>query len=305
MTHVSLSLDASDEAYAEDEQRIKEVLATMEEICTQDAPQVTDPATWNEAGKAVMDMLEADPVFQQAGFTASAASDADVQAAQRKALAVWDMEDAVTLPDPAPYLIAVNRAADTVTIYTIDSEGRYTVPYMAMVCSTGSSTPTGFYYTPIDYSWRTLYGPAYGQYCTRIVDAILFHTVPYNTPHKDDLEYEEFNLLGTPASMGCIRLMVGDVKWIYDSCPIGTPVVIYDDAENPGPMGKPGTIYSDPNDVTLRGWDPTDPDPANPWDDKYLIGTTIRSDAAWEEYDVASTSGAWLSSLTKTDLLYD
>ena len=31
-------------------------------------------------------------------------------------------------------------------------------------------------------------------------------------------------------------------------------------------MGKPGTIYTDPNDEAKRGWDPTDPDPANPWD---------------------------------------
>ena len=26
-------------------------------------------------------------------------------------------------------------------------------------------------------------------------------------------------------SLGCIRLAVVDVKWIYDNCPLGTPVV--------------------------------------------------------------------------------
>ena len=65
----------------------------------------------------------------------------------------------------------------------------------------------------------------------------------YYTQHKDDLEYDQFNQLGTPASLGCIRLAVVDVRWIYENCPIGTPVVIYDDAENPGPMGKPETLY--------------------------------------------------------------
>ena len=84
-------------------------------------------------------------------------------------------------------------------------------------------------------------GPSYGQYATRIYSSYLFHSVPYYSQHKDDVEYDEFNKLGTIASLGCIRLAVVDVKWIYDNCPLGTPVVIYNDKENPGPMGKPGT----------------------------------------------------------------
>ena len=124
--------------------------------------------------------------------------------------------------------------------------------------------------------------------------------MPYYSQHKDDLEYDEFNKLGSLASLGCIRLAVVDVKWIYDNCPIGTPVCIYDDAENPGPMGKPGTMYTDPDDESKRGWDPTDPDPANPWDDAYLTGTAIRSDAAWQQYE--DNREAWLASLNPTDL---
>ena len=45
-----------------------------------------------------------------------------------------------------PYLIKVNRAMNCVTVYIQDDDGNYTVPYKAMVCSTGkiaSSTPTG------------------------------------------------------------------------------------------------------------------------------------------------------------------
>ena len=112
--------------------------------------------------------------------------------------------------------------------------------------------------TPVNYDWRLLSGPCYGQYATRIWDAYLFHSVPYYTQHKDDLEYVEFNKLGTQASLGCIRLMVVDVKWIYDNCPIGTTVVIYDDAATPGPMGTPGTIYIDPTTrPTAAGTPPT------------------------------------------------
>ena len=264
-------------AMTEEEQRIADATATAAANATKDAPVVTDPATWNERGKALMDRLSSDEFFVEQGIK-------------------------VDEKEGFPYLIAVNRAASTVTVYTLDEEGRYTVPYMAMVCSGGEDTPLGFFATPVSYDWRLLAGPSYGQYATRIWDAYLFHSVPYYSQHKDDVEYDQFNELGTPASLGCIRLMVNDVKWIYDNCDIGTRVIIYDDAEDPGPMGKPGTIYTDPADEPLRGWDPTDPDPENPWDDKYLSGTTIRSEAAWDEWNAAQEDGRWNTSLTPTDL---
>ena len=140
--------------------------------------------------------------------------------------------------DGCPYMIAVNRAASTVTVLALDDEGNYTKPYMAMVCSGGADTPLGFFATPVNYDWRLLAGPSYGQYATRIWDSYLFHTVPYYSQHKDDIEYDQFNQLGTQASLGCIRLLVCDVKWIYDNCPIGTRVVIYDNADDPRPHGK-------------------------------------------------------------------
>ena len=59
-------------------------------------------------------------------------------------------------------------------------------------------------------------------------------------------------------------MAVRDVKWIYDNCPAGTKVTIYDDAANPGPLGKPESIKIPVNSPNA-GWDPTDTDPANPW----------------------------------------
>ena len=136
-------------------------------------------------------------------------------------------------------MIAVNRAASTVTVLALDDEGNYTKPYMAMVCSGGADTPLGFFATPVNYDWRLLAGPSYGQYATRIWDSYLFHTVPYYSQHKDDIEYDQFNQLGTQASLGCIRLLVCDVKWIYDNCPIGTRVVIYDTPMTLAPWESP------------------------------------------------------------------
>ena len=53
------------------------------------------------------------------------------------------------------------------------------------------------------------------------------------------------------------------LKWIYDNCPSGTYVEIYD-SEEPGPLGKPEAMKLDA-DSPNKGWDPTDPDERNPW----------------------------------------
>ena len=163
-----------------------------------------------------------------------------------------------------PYRIRINRELNTVTVYAADAEGNYTIPLKAMVCSTGAATPVGVFHTFNRSNWRALFGGVYGQYATDIVGDILFHSVPYYSMNKGDVEYLEYNKLGTKASMGCIRLAVADALWIFQNCPIGTEVEIYDDPSDPGPLGKPQPIYIDP-ESEIRGWDPTDPDPANPW----------------------------------------
>ena len=73
---------------------------------------------------------------------------------------------------------------------------------------------------------------------------------------------DRYNQLGTVCSHGCVRLTVADAKWIYDNCPLGTTVSIYNASSLPVPKpSAPWLDISSPN----RGWDPTDPDPANPW----------------------------------------
>lgn len=169
------------------------------------------------------------------------------------------------------YYIRVNNQANVVTIYKKDANGYYTIPYKAMVCSIGTATPeSGTYKTSDKYTWRKLFGHTegtyvYGQYATRIVKSILFHSVPYQNPNDpSSLEYWEYDKLGTKASAGCIRLTVQDAKWIYDNCEKGTQVEFYSDP-NPGPLGKP-TAQKISNEASyVRGWDPTDPSGSNPW----------------------------------------
>ena len=169
-----------------------------------------------------------------------------------------------------PYYIAVNRKQNMVIIYSAGEDGFYSNPYTAFVCSTGLPDEDGVVHTPVgtfnttnQYTWRLLEGEVYGQYATRIVNHILFHSVPYFEKTKDSLEWEEYNKLGEAASLGCIRLTVEDAKWIYDNCPKGTTVTIYD-SDRIEPFAKP-TADKIPEDSEHRGWDPTDPDPENPW----------------------------------------
>jgi len=173
----------------------------------------------------------------------------------------------------APYYIKVNYKANVVTVYKKDNSGNYTVPFKAMLCSCGDYTPPCKKYPDKIYTmpggkntrfvWGRMQGNVYAQYATRITGSILFHSVPYTKQDKSTLEWEEYDKLGTKASLGCIRLSVKDAKWIYDNCKAGTIVEFYSDS-NPGPLGKP-SAQKISGDTEVRGWDPTDPDKKNPW----------------------------------------
>lgn len=164
----------------------------------------------------------------------------------------------------ATYYIKVNYGANTVTVYGKDEAGEYTVPVKAMICSCGISTPkSGVYKTSNGYRWGTLIGGVYGQYSTRIVGNILFHSVPYTDNSPDCLEYWEFDKLGTSASAGCVRLMVADARWIFNNCERGTMVEFYSSGD-PGPLGKPSAPKITGNE-RCRNWDPTDTAEGNPW----------------------------------------
>ena len=113
-----------------------------------------------------------------------------------------------------PYLIRVNRLANCVTVYSKDSTGQYTIPIKAMVCSVGldDGTPLENGQITDKYDWRLLFGNVYGQYAVRFNGHIMFHSVPYMKPSNSTLKEGQFNLLGEPASLGCVRLCVADVK---------------------------------------------------------------------------------------------
>lgn len=172
----------------------------------------------------------------------------------------------VSEPAGLPYYVRVNCQMNTVTVYTLDENRAYTVPYLAMVCSSGmgGSTPLGKYdLTGNRWKWMGLVGGVKGMYATQISGDYLFHSVPYMEWYDHgSLQPGEFDKLGQEASHGCIRLQVKDAKWIYDHMWEIEGVELYN-SPDPGPLGKPSAPKIDGSEHP--GWDPTDPDENNPW----------------------------------------
>lgn len=168
-----------------------------------------------------------------------------------------------SMGDSNAYTLKVNRNTNVVTAY--NNSG---APVKAMTCSvgTGTKTPVGTFSILTKDSWHTLMGPVYAPYCSKVTsDGIWFHPVwYYQNGNRASQSAQSYNLLGTKASHGCIRLTLIDAKWIYENCPVGTKVIIFDGSAANDPLGKPATykLPAMPNDFT---WDPTDPDPSNPY----------------------------------------
>lgn len=191
-----------------------------------------------------------------------------------------------------PYYIMVNRAQSTVTVYGLDSSGYYTVPVKAMVCSTGRqghATPSGTFTLGGKWQWVHMVDNSYGQYVSQISGNILFHSVCYYKKDPSTLMTEEYNGLGAPASLGCVRLQTSDAKWIYDNCARGTKITVYD-GTSPGPLGKPARLVDYIAPEQANGWDPTDPRTENPW---HAILAAARQPAEQPKSTYYDAPAAW------------
>ncbi|MBR1599425.1 MAG: DUF5011 domain-containing protein [Lachnospiraceae bacterium] len=188
-----------------------------------------------------------------------------------------------------PYAIKVNKTKNVVTVYEADDKGVYSKPVKAMVCSVGAAgnTPTGIFRLGERHRWRALFGDCYGQYAVKITGNILFHSVPYYTYDKSDLEVDEYNMLGESVSAGCVRLSVIDVKWIYDNCDTNTFVEIFE-SDYEGPMGKP--VAAKIAKMDDNNWDPTDPDTGNPYmaNAPLILGVFDREIERYSDFDITA-----------------
>lgn len=162
---------------------------------------------------------------------------------------------------PLVSYIVINTATEQVIAFDANN-----YPIQVFACSTGKrgNTTVGTYRTTDYYDWRLMMGNVWSRYAIRFNGGELMHSVPYYRHSPDSLEYKQYNKLGIPASAGCCRLALIDAKWLYDNTVPGTTVQVIHD-ENVLYNLTRGLIRIDENDVARRGWDPTDWDPASPY----------------------------------------
>ena len=110
----------------------------------------------------------------------------------------------------------------------------------------------------------------------------MLHSIPYTNGKHDALEYWEYNKLGKPASLGCVRLRVKDIKWIYDNCNDGTKVTIYSEPDEEPEIALP-KIKKIKKSNKNKNWDPTDPAKGNPWKNKKKTNTRKKTTTKEQE----------------------
>lgn len=156
-----------------------------------------------------------------------------------------------------PYLIRINKEMNCMTIYVQDGANGYIIPLKSFLTSCGDDTPLGTFKTPEKYRWRLMIHDLYTQYATRLGSglSILMHSIIYDAPNPFSVWASTYNHMGVARSAGCIRLTTADSKWIYDHCPLGTTVEVYN-SQIPGPYERPAIESEIPFEQT---WDPTDP----------------------------------------------
>ena len=163
-----------------------------------------------------------------------------------------------------PYYIEVDRGMQVVRVYTIGPDGTYSILAKEMICSTDTferKPPNATYALDGEkLRWLvTLTPDSYAQYATRITGHILFHSLTYSAMKPDHLNVESYEKLGTNASIGCVRLLCADAKWIYDNVPVGTPVRYMTSERDEQKLSELA-----PPELKSGNWDPTDPAENNP-----------------------------------------
>lgn len=147
------------------------------------------------------------------------------------------------------YKISIDLTNQICTVYGIYSDGKVT-PIMSEWVSTarkGKVTPVGNWKIQGAKNLKAKYrtaklsgGKSYAEFLVRFKGAKCMHTVPYSKRNtKGYVNKNEFNKLGTPASAGCVRMPYKLAKFIYNNCPVGTPVIVFKGKSGFYPMGKP------------------------------------------------------------------
>lgn len=136
----------------------------------------------------------------------------------------YETINTLNIESNTPYLVYVNLNAQKTYVYE-GSNNDWTLE-KEFDCSTGiasEETPKGIYTVTGRGDW--FFADEYqqgGKYWVQFWGDYLFHSLPFDETQSTVLDYT----LGEPASHGCIRLAVEDSKWLFDTMPDDTKVII-------------------------------------------------------------------------------
>ena len=166
---------------------------------------------------------------------------------------------------PGNYNIRYNKSTRTLYVMAFDPDsGQYCIPYKTFMSSCGPDTPIGTFKTKVKYDWKFMHpsedgaGDIYCQKLTRFPEGFLMHSLLYyHQASPFTFDAINYNFIDDAASGGCIRLRAGDANWIYCNVPLGTPITIYQNVHQKGPVEKDCIEQVIPRD---QNYDPTDPE---------------------------------------------
>ena len=155
----------------------------------------------------------------------------------------------VTSTKLVSYRIDIDLTNQICTVYGVYSN-KSTKALMSEFISSakkGSTTPTGNFKITSASGGRKaklrtakLSGGTYAEFLIRFHGGKCMHTVPWKKRTTTGKVYKNhFNKLGTKASSGCVRMPWKLAHYIYERCPIGTPVRVFNGKAGAYPMGKP------------------------------------------------------------------
>ena len=174
---------------------------------------------------------------------------------------VTDLEP--IMGNPHDFRIKVNRARNSFTVYTKDGDNGYIIPYKVFLCTVnGTETPLGTYKFYAKYRWKYMHDdptgrPIYCQFLNRFKNGYIVHSLIYKDKADSyHFDADSYNNLGAQSSDGCVRLRADQAQWVYENCPNGTSITIYEDMWNIGPLDRPAVEQAIP---LSQNYDPTDP----------------------------------------------
>lgn len=156
------------------------------------------------------------------------------------------------------YRIDVDLTNQICTVYGV-YDNKSTKALMSEFVSTakkGCTTPIGNWKISSSGKKKAKYrtaemsgGGMYAEFLVRFHGGKCMHTVPYKKRQTTGhVNKGEFNKLGMPRSAGCVRMCWKMAKYIYENCPVGTPVRVFKGEKGKFPMGKP-TKYTATTDI--------------------------------------------------------